>query len=425
MNDSDSSCVDVCPNTEFQDSCIEHARPALAAGTIWVMAITVGVIVANIYYAQPLLADIAHTFSLTVPRAGAIAMLGQIGTAGGMFLFVPLGDAVERKSLITVLLIAASASLVLFASAPTPFWLTVASFLVGATGANVHVVVPFAAHLAAPHQRGRVVGTVFSGVLFGILLARTFSGSLGAIFGWRSVYGIAAAAMLVLAVLVWQQLPVSRPAVKLRWVDLMRSTLDLVRKHSTLREASLLGALFFCSFSAFWTTLIFLLQSPAYHYGSTAAGLFGLVGAAGAAGAPLVGHLADKYGPRATVFVGLLLTLASFIVMGATGIHLAGLITGVLLMDLGVQIGHVSNQTRIYSLDPGARSRLNMVYMVCYFLGGALGSYLGAVSWRLGGWLAVSGFGAGAMLLAVAIHWQYGRTHAPRQRKHASPDRQP
>ena len=379
--------------------------------TVWLMAITVGVIVANIYYVQPLLADIAGAFGLTVTRAGTVAMLSQIGTAFGMFLFVPLGDKYERRTLIFLLIIGEFVSLLLIATAPNAVWLGCAAFAVGFFAANVHVVVPFAAHLAAPQQRGRVVGTVVAGILFGVLLARTFSGSVGALLGWRAVYGIAAGTMLILAVLVRTELPVSRPNVVLSWPELMRSTLRLVRLHAVLRESALLGALFFAAFSAFWTTLVFFLAGPSYHYASASAvtGFFGLVGAVGAAGAPTVGHLADKHGPRFTIRLALWLSLIAFLLLGFAGQHLAGLIAGVILMDLGVQSGHVSNQTRIYSIDPSARSRLNMVYMFCYFIGGAIGSYLGALGWHVAGWWGVCGFGATAIFLAIVAEFAYGR----------------
>jgi predicted MFS family arabinose efflux permease len=374
---------------------------------VWLMATSVAVVVANIYYAQPLLADIAHSFGLTVTQAGAIAMLSQVGTAVGMFLFVPLGDKFERRSLITILMLGAVASLLLFAAAPNVVCLAAGSFAVGAFAANVHVVVPFAAHLASDEQRGRVVGTMVGGILFGVLLARTFSGSLGALFGWRAVYGIASAAILILAAIMRTQLPASRPAILISWPDLMRSTLQLVRRHALLRESALLGALSFSAFSAFWTTLIFFLESPAYHYGSAVAGFFGLVGAVGAAGAPTFGHLAGKYGPRVIIRVALWLSMFSFILMGLIGKHFAGLVLSVILMDLGIQIAHVSNQTRIYSIDPAARGRLNMVYMFCYFVGGALGSYLGAVCWHHAGWRGVCSFGAGILCLAILAESLY------------------
>ena len=377
---------------------------------ILLMATAVGVIVANIYYAQPLLADIAHSFGLSVTQAGAIAMLSQVGTAAGMFLFVPLGDKFERRSLIIMLMAASVVSLLLFATAPNVVCLAAASFAVGAFAAAVHVLVPFAAHLASDQQRGRVVGTMVGGILFGVLLARTFSGWIGALFGWRAVYGIAAAGILLLAAIMRAQLPASRPALVISWPELMRSTLRLVRRHALLRESALLGAICFAAFSAFWTTLIFFLESPAYRYGSAVAGFFGLVGAAGAAGAPTFGHLAAKHGARATIRVALWLSMISFILMGFIGRYFAGLIVSVILMDLGIQIAHISNQTRIFSIDPSARSRLNMVYMFCYFAGGALGSYLGAVCWHHAGWWGVCSFGAAILCLAIVAEFFYHRS---------------
>jgi predicted MFS family arabinose efflux permease len=375
------------------------------------MAVTVAVIVANIYYIQPLLEIIARTFGLSVAKAGVLAMLSQAGTALGMLFFVPLGDKFERRSLILFLLAGDIVSLGLMACAPTALWLAVSAFLVGAFSANVHVVVPFAAHLASPAQRGRVVGTIVAGILFGVLLARTFSGTIGAWLGWRAVYAVAAGAMLVLAALVRLQLPTSRPETTISWRELMRSTLALVRQHALLRESALLGALLFAGFSAFWTTLVFFLAQPPYQFAnpSATAGLFGLVGALGAVAAPSVGHLADKHGPRFTILVALWLTFFSFLIMGFFGRHLAGLIAGVILMDLGVQSGHVANQTRIYGIDPAARSRLNTVYMFCYFIGGGLGSLCGALCWHWAGWWGVCGVGNAALGLALMVEFLHGR----------------
>lgn len=385
------------------------ASAGLRRGTVLLMAISVGIIVANIYYIQPLLAQIAQTFHLTVAHAGALAMLSQAGTAAGMFLFVPLGDKFERRGLVTILLVVASVSLLLVATAMQVWWMAVACFFMGAAAANVHVIVPFAAQLASEEQRGRVVGTVVAGILFGVLLARTFSGLVGGWFGWRSVYFTAAAAMLGLAAVVRWQLPESRPATRISWLELMRSTYSLVKRHAELRESALLGALFFASFSAFWTTLVFLLETPDYGYGSAAAGLFGLVGAVGAAGAPTIGHLASRHGPRTTIRLALWLAVVSFLLLGALGKNLVGLIFGVVLMDLAVQTGHVSNQTRIYNIDPHSRSRLNMVYMVCYFIGGGLGSYLGAIAWHAAGWWGVCAFGALMPTLGLAVEAMHGR----------------
>jgi predicted MFS family arabinose efflux permease len=370
---------------------------------VHLMALSVGAIVANIYYVQPLLAAMARTFAVSVGMIGLVAMLTQVGTALGMLVFVPLGDSHDRRALLTALLSGACIALIGVATARNLLWISIASFAVGACGAAVHVIVPFAAQLAPENSRGRVLGTVFSGLLIGILLARTFSGVVASFFGWRTVYVIAAFAMLALLFLLRARLPTVAPQSDLRWPALMRSLVDLVRDHPELRESAFLGASLLCVFSAFWTTLVFLLQTPPYHYGSSVAGLFGLVGAAGALCAPLVGRFADRRGPRFTILLALLTTMASFLLLGALGKIMAGLILGVILLDVGVQSGHVANQTRIYALDPGARSRLNTVYMFCYFSGGSIGSWLGALCWAYKGWTAVCALGVAVLAIALVV----------------------
>ena len=215
------------------------------------------------------------------------------------------------------------------------------------------------------------------------------------------------------------QLPKVPPQSDLSWPALMRSLVDLVRDHPALRESAFLGAALLCVFSAFWTTLVFLLQTPPYHYGSSVAGLFGLVGAAGALCAPVVGRFADRRGPRFTILLALLTTLASFLLLGALGKMMAGLIAGVILLDVGVQSGHVANQTRIYALDPGARSRLNTVYMFCYFTGGSIGSWLGAhllAARRLDGGLRLRHRGTGDRAAGLRAQLQKpGRATCRRQ----------
>jgi predicted MFS family arabinose efflux permease len=375
------------------------------------MALSVGVIVANIYYVQPLLAAMAHTFSVSVSMIGLVAMLTQVGTAIGMLIFVPLGDSHDRRALLTALLLGACVALCGVATAQNLVWISIASFAVGLCGAAVHVIVPFAAQLAPESSRGRVLGTVFSGLLIGILLARTFSGVVASFFGWRSVYFIAAVGILALMMLLRARLPKVAPQSNLRWPALMRSLVDLVRDHPALRESAFLGAALLCVFSAFWTTLVFLLQTPPYHYGSSVAGLFGLVGAAGALCAPLVGRFADRRGPQFTILLALVTTVASFLLLGVLGKVMAGLIAGVILLDIGVQSGHVANQTRIYALDANARSRLNTVYMFCYFTGGSIGSWVGAICWAYKGWWAVCAFSLAVLAIALLV---FGRNFKAR-----------
>jgi predicted MFS family arabinose efflux permease len=383
---------------------VTDAEPGLSSLQVTLLAFGAGALVANIYYSQPLLSAIASDFRISVSAVGTVAMLSQLGTAAGMFAFVPMGDTKERRGLIVRLVLAASLTLILMATVRNFWWLTIASFGVGLTGSVVHVIVPYAAHLALPARRGATIGAVLSGLLLGILLARTVSGFAGAWLGWRAMYWIAAGLMLVVAALFQSRLPKSGPVVQMSWWTSIRSTVQLMRTFPTLREAAILGGVFFSCFSAFWTTLVFFLRTPPYHYGSAVAGSFGLVGAAGAAGAPLIGRIADRYGARRNVLIGLLTALCSFFLLYFLGQRLWGLIVAVILLDLGVQAGHVSNQTRIYSLAPEARSRLNMVYMVCYFVAGAAGSYVGTILWTRFGWSGVCFGGIGILLLGLLIY---------------------
>ena len=405
-------------SVEQEDLEVRRAEKDIRPAHVWLMAFSVGAIVANIYYIQPLLATIAATFRISVPQVGTVAMLTQFGAALGMLLFVPLGDTKERRRLIVGLLVAESVCLAAVASAQNFAWLALASLGVGITTATVHVIVPFATHLASPARRGATVGAILGGLLFGILLARTFSGLLGAWVGWRAIYWLASGLMLVLAVAIRTGLPESQPELQLTWLNLIRSALALIHDQPVLREATALGAIFFCSFSAFWTTLVFFLETPPYHYGSGVAGLFGLVGAAGAVCAPFIGRMADRYGARRNLLASLIVTLVSFVVLYEFGRHMAGLIAGVVLLDIGVQAGHVSNQTRIYGLLPEARSRLNMVYMVGYFSAGALGSYAGSVLWQRFGWAGVCGLGCLLLLTGCVV---YGSTEQKNRATQAGP----
>jgi predicted MFS family arabinose efflux permease len=384
----------------------------MSRGIVWLLAISTGCIVANIYYAQPLLADIAREFGLSVTQVGAVFMLTQIGMGTGMLVFVPLGDKYERRRLISTLLVAAAFALAFTASSPNVIWLSVASFVVGLTASTVQVIVPFAAHHAPERERGRIVGTVLGGLLVGALLARTFSGVLGATFGWRAVYWAASVLMIGLAAVIRIALPISPPQVSLPWTKLMRSVVDLAREYQVLREASLIAGLLFFSFTALWTTLVFLLRTPPYHYGTSAAGTFGLLGAASAASAPFVGRLTDRKGSERTILTAIAMTLAGYVMLLVAGRTLAGLIAGIVLVDIGVQAGHVANQSRIYMLVPTARARLNTFYMVGFFSGGALGSYFGPLGFTIGGWAGFCAFPLTALTVALAYFMRAERNRS-------------
>jgi predicted MFS family arabinose efflux permease len=373
-------------------------------GLVWIMAAACGISVGNLYYNQPLLQQMDDTFS---GNAAYLPMYTQFGVGLGMFLFVPLGDMFERRRLIVLVSLGAAVACVFTAIAPTLALLTLASLLLGLASIVPHLILPFAAQVSAPEERGRVVGAVLSGLLIGILVARTFSGFLGAEFGWRSVYWMAAALMLILAFTLFRQLPLSQPSSDISYPQLLHSLGALIREQPLLRQASAIGGLLFGAFSVFWATLIYRLSAPPFHYGARVAGLFGLIGVAGALGAAAVGRIADRKGPRFTVGIGIVITLTSYLVFWLAGASLTGLILGVILLDLGVQAGHVSNQTRIYGLLPEARSRLNTVYMVTYFLGGAAGSALGAYGWKVAQWPGVCAAGMLLSVLALAIHLRW------------------
>jgi predicted MFS family arabinose efflux permease len=371
------------------------------------MAAGCGISVANIYYNQPLLARIGTTFAAD---AAYLPMYTQLGAGLGMFLFVPLGDIFERRRLIVLVSISTAAAAGLAALSPSLTLLAAASVLVGLTSIVPHLILPFAAQVSSPEERGHVVGTVLGGLLIGILLARTASGFIGASFGWRSVYWMAAALMTALALTLSKQLPRSEPAVTMSYPQLLRSIAALISEQPLLRQSSLIGGTLFGAFSAFWATLVFRLAAPPYHYGARMAGLFGLIGVVGALIAPAAGKITDRKSPRYTIGIGIAITIAAYFCFWSLGATFAGLIAGVILLDLGVQAAHVANQTRIYSLIPEARSRLNTVYMVTYFAGGAFGSALGAYGWSVAHWTGVCLAGLLCSFAALAIHLGW-KTH--------------
>ena len=382
----------------------EHAT--LTPALVRLMALACGMSVANMYYCQPLLAQMRDAFKVTMPLVTSIPILTQLGCAAGMLLFVPLGDIRERRRLILQLLAGVTIALGVAAAAPGLGWLIAASLAIGLTSVVPHLIIPFAAQLAQPEERGRVVGNVLGGLLIGILLARTVSGYVGDAFGWRAMYGLAAFIMIGLALVLARKLPQSIPSASLTYPQILVSLAHLICTQPLLRQASLIGALTFGAFMAFWNALVFLLEGKPYaltHAGNVA-GLFGLVGVVGAAAAPLMGRLADKRGPRLTLGISLGITLLSYGVFWIAGFQLWGLVIGVILLDFGVQSAHVSNQTRIYSLIPEARSRLNTVYMVSYFLGGVVGTTLSAQAWHRAGWHGVCAVGLGLLTAALLVH---------------------
>jgi predicted MFS family arabinose efflux permease len=389
------------PNHQLTNSPTHQlAGGGIGRGLLATMAIASGVAVANIYYIQPLLADIGRTFQVSASAMGIVVMLGQLGFATGMVLFVPLGDISDRRRLIVVMLVGAALSLSAVATARTYAWIATAVFFVGAFSVTPQMFVPFAAHLAAPARRGRAVGLVIGGLVIGILASRAVSGYIGATFGWRSMYWIASTATLVLGLVTVTSLPRSVGGSRLTYGRLLRSLWGLTRGEPVLRESSLSGAMLFGAFSAFWSMLAFRLEMPPLHYGSRVAGLLSLVGLTGAAAAPIAGRLADRINPRTNVLVGLVATAFAFVIFAIGGHTLWGLIVGIIVLDAAVQAAHVTNLSRVHSLAADARNRLTTVYMVAFFLGGAAGSALGAYAWQKWRWAGVCAVGIAMPLVA-------------------------
>ena len=381
-----------------------RASPALSRALLCVMAASAGFGIANLYYDQPLLDQMGRSLGASAAQMGFAPTLTQIGYSLGMLLLVPLGDMLERRQLVLLFaLLTALLSAGLAASMTTPMLLGM-SFLLGLANITPQLLVPFAARLSAPEDRGRVVGLMVSGVLLGVLLSRTVAGFVGATFGWRAMFGLAAVIMVVIFGVLFLTLPVTKPSYDGRYGGLLHSVWAIVRDQPVLREACLFGGMLFGAFMVFWANLIHLLSGAPFHLGPRAVGLYGLLGAGAALTSPIVGRVAGKGAARTIAGVMVLLTIASFGVFWIGRASLIWIGVGVLAMDLGVQLGHVSNQTRILNLAPDAQSRIQTAYMFCYFGGGGIGAALGSLAWGRWGWNGVCLTAIGMLVLPL-VRW--------------------
>ncbi|MEA1834153.1 MFS transporter [Methylobacterium durans] len=376
------------------------------------LTLIAGGAVANIYYNQPLLALLVSEFGARAAVWIPTACL--VGYGLGILGLVPLGDSLPRRSLIMGQLAALSLALLLAGAAPNLPVLALASLLIGFLASAAQQAVPFAAELAPDASRGRIVGQVMTGLLTGILLARTASGLFGAEFGWRAVFFAAAGVALAMAGIAAATLPRTPQTKPLRYRALMLSILYLVRTQPTLRTATLSQALLFASFNAFWATLALLVEAPPFDLTAAGAGLFGVIGVAGALIAPMSGRFTDRRGARPVVVAGSACVLAAFAVLWLWGsTSLVGVAAGVLLIDIGLNGALIANQTRAYALVPGARGRINTVLFTAMFVFGALGAYAGSRAFLAAGWPGVCTVGivlAGLALLVAVLDRHRPRT---------------
>lgn len=385
-------------------------HPPPSQRLIPLLGLATGVTVSALYFNQPLLIDMARSLHVTEAQMSHVAVAAQAGYAIGLLFFVPLGDVLERRSLILKMIAGLVIAMFVTAVVPSLLPMVLITLITGALAAVTHVLLPIAPEIATPANAGRAVGSVMTGLLLGILLSRTFSGWIADWLNWRSVFLIAAVFLVALALLLRRAMPLMPPRVPMQYVHALRSLWTIFRTQPLLVESATVGGLVFAAFSAFWTTLVFLIGSPHYRLGAGVAGSFGVLGAIGASVAPFAGRLADRYGSRWVISIGLSILILSWVVTWVLGYHIAGLVLGVLMMDAGAQTTQVSNQTRIFALAHcpgtayGARSRINTVYMTTYFIFGALGSYLGAHAWERWQWPGVCSLGLLLLALAAARH---------------------
>jgi predicted MFS family arabinose efflux permease len=371
----------------------------------FLFAVACGLAVANIYYAQPLLDALASEFGITHSLIGVVITVTQICYALGLFLLVPLGDLIQRRRLIIIHMGLSVIALVIVGFAPTIYILFAGLAIVGLLAVVTQTLVAYASSLAKPTERGQIVGIVTSGVVIGILFARSLAGFLTDLAGWRSVYLVSACLMTLITCVLFKILP-SDQQVKssLSYTQLLRSMLDLYIQQPILRIRGILAMLIFIVFSILWTSIVLPLSEPPFSLSHTAIGAFGLAGIAGTLGAVRAGKLADQGKAQWTTGIALILLLLSWVPLSYIGSSLYWLIVGIVLLDLAVQAVHVTNQSMIFTILPEARGRLTASYMIFYSIGSAIGSMSSTMMYSYAGWSGVCYLGAGVSLLAL-VFW--------------------
>ncbi|WP_029739953.1 MFS transporter [Enterobacter asburiae] len=380
---------------------------------VWLFATASGLSVANVYYAQPLLDALANDFGISHAAVGGVVTATQIGCALALLLVVPLGDKVDRRRLMAVQLIALVVALVSVSTAQSSSALLIGMLATGMLGtAMTQGLIAYAASAASPHEQGRVVGAAQGGVFIGLLLARVFAGGISDIAGWRGVYLCAAALMLMIALPLWWRLP-ALPAVTatMSYPRLIGSMLTLLRQEKVLQIRGVLALLMFASFNIFWSALVLPLSAPPFNFSHTAIGAFGLAGAVGALAAGRAGRWADRGYAQRTSAAALSILLLAWWPLSLMDRSLGILLIGIILLDLGGQALHVTNQSMIFRTRPEAHSRLVGLYMLFYAVGSGLGALGTTMTYACAGWPGVCLLGASVSLLALVFWWLTRASH--------------
>jgi len=388
-------------------------QTVLTQGLVLLMATATGIAVASNYYAQPLLDTIASEFGLSHSSAGNIVTTAQLSYGIGLLFLVPLADRLERRKLIIVMSLFATIGLLISGFSTNLPWLLLGTAITGLSSVVAQVLLPLGATLASDQQRGKVIGTIMGGLLLGILLARVVSGGLSSMGSWRYIYWFASVAMFITTLALARFLPSYHNNNDMSYRQILVSVFGLFVKEPILRYRSILGMLSFALFSMFWTPLAFLLAKPPYEYSDATIGLFGLVGVAGVFAATWAGKLADAGKGDLGTRLGLLSLLVSWVILFDAPMSLVALLIGVLLLDLAVQLVHVSNQNKIYALHPDIRNRLTSAYMTCYFIGGAFGSWFSVMLYQHYEWTGVVMGATGIALIACILDFTV-RKHTPK-----------
>ncbi len=389
-------------------------RTGVSTSLAWLFAIASGLSVANVYYAQPLLDALARDFGISHAAVGGVITATQLGCALALLFLVPLGDRVDRRRLMAMQMLALTFALVAVGMAQSTLALLAGMLAVGLLGtAMTQGLIAYAASAAAPHEQGQVVGTAQGGVFIGLLLARVFAGGVSDLAGWRGVYFCAALLMLGIAIPLWRRLPILPPASRtLSYPRLLASMLTLLRQEKVLQVRGMLAMLMFAAFNIFWSALVLPLSAPPYNFSHTLIGAFGLAGVVGALAAARAGQWADKGYARQTSGLALLVLLLAWWPLSLMEVSLWALVMGIVLLDLGGQALHVTNQSLIFRTRPDAHSRLVGLYMMFYAVGSGLGAICTTVTYARFGWQGVCTLGASVSLLALVFWWVTQRQRA-------------